>query len=137
MPHPMETRTSQQTAEKIPPQNLEAEQSVLGSLLLDQNALLNIGDALSPEDFYKEIHKVIFQSMLALFERREPIDLLSLTNILNERKQLEIVGGREYLMDLTNAVPSAANVVHYAQIVRKKSTLRNLLYASHEITKLG
>ncbi|OJI07566.1 replicative DNA helicase [bacterium CG10_46_32] len=127
----------QNTAEKIPPQNLEAEQSVLGSLLLDQNSIINIGDAIVPEDFYKETHKVIFQAILSLFEHREPIDLLSLTNILNERKQLELVGGREYLMDLTNSVPSAANVVHYAQIVRKKATLRNLLYASHQITQLG
>jgi len=132
-----EQRLTTNTAEKLPPQNLEAEQSVLGSLLLDQNAVINIGDVLKPEDFYKETHKVIYQAMLSLFERREPIDPLSLTNILNERKQLELVGGREYLMDLTNAVPSAANVGHYATIVRKKSTLRNLLYASHQITQLG
>ncbi|MBI2637178.1 MAG: replicative DNA helicase, partial [Parcubacteria group bacterium] len=132
-----EERLSQQAIGKLPPQNIEAEQSVLGCMLLDQDAVLSIGDVLSPEDFYKETHRVIFQSMLALFERREPIDLLSLTNILNERKQLGLVGGREYLMDLTASVPSAANVAHYATIVRKKSTLRNLLYASHQITQLG
>jgi replicative DNA helicase len=125
------------TTEKIPPQNLEAEQSVLGSLLLDQNAIIKIGDILLPEDFYKETHKVIYQAMLGLFDKREPIDLLALSNKLQESNQLEIVGGNTYLADLTNAVPSAANVIHYAQIVRKKSILRNLLYVSHEITQLG
>ena len=132
-----EQKLNTNTAEKLPPQNLEAEQSVLGSLLLDQNAVITIGDVLKPADFYKETHGVIFQAMLGLFERREPIDLLSLANILAERKQLELVGGREYLLDLTNSVPSAANVAHYATIVRKKATLRNLLYASHQITQLG
>ncbi|MAG28850.1 replicative DNA helicase [bacterium] len=129
--------TETQSIEKLPPQNLEAEQSVLGSLLLDQNAIIKIGDILVPEDFYKDTHKVIFQSMLDLFDKREPIDLLALANNLEEKKQLELIGGRTYLADLTNAVPSAANVIHYANIVRKKSTLRNLLYASHEITQLG
>ncbi|MBU2575529.1 replicative DNA helicase [Patescibacteria group bacterium] len=123
--------------ERLPPQNIEAEQSVLGSLLIDQDAIIKIGDILIPEDFYKDAHKLIFHAMVDLFNKREPIDLLSLTNHLQEKKQLEIVGSRAYLMDLTNSVPSAANVVHYAQIVRKKSTLRNLLYASHEITQLG
>ncbi|OIO49385.1 MAG: replicative DNA helicase [Parcubacteria group bacterium CG_4_9_14_0_2_um_filter_41_8] len=130
-------RTQAQGIERIPPQNLEAEQSVLGSLLLDQDALIKIGDVLVPEDFYKDIHKVIFKSMLELFDRHEPIDLLSLSSNLSDKKQLDIIGGRSYLADLTNSVPSAANVVNYAQIVRKKSTLRNLLYASHEITQLG
>lgn len=123
--------------EKLPPQNIEAEQSVLGSLLIDQDALIKIGDILVPEDFYKDIHKVIFQSMLDLFDKREPIDLLSLSSNLSDKKQLDLIGGRAYLIDLTNSVPSASNIVHYAQIVRKKSTLRNLLYASHEITQLG
>lgn len=126
-----------QSIERLPPQNLEAEQSVLGSLLLDQNAIIKIGDVLVPEDFYQDTHKVIFQAMLNLFDKRQPIDLLSLANNLEENNQLELVGGRTALVDLTNAVPSAANVVHYAQIVRKKSTLRNLLYVSHEITQLG
>jgi len=122
---------------KLPPQSIEAEQSVLGSLLLDQDAVIKIGDVLMPEDFYKDTHQMVFQAMLDLFEKREPIDLLSLANRLEERNQLKLVGGRAYLADLTNAVPSAANVVNYAQIVRKKSTLRNLLYASQEISRLG
>ena len=122
---------------KIPPQNLEAEQSVLGSLLLDQNSMIKVADVINPEDFYKDTHQIIFQSMLELFEKREPIDLLSLSNKIEERSQLELVGGKTYLAELTNAVPSASNVLHYAQIVQKKSTLRRLLFASQEITDLG
>ncbi|MEK7164395.1 MAG: DnaB-like helicase N-terminal domain-containing protein, partial [Patescibacteria group bacterium] len=122
---------------KIPPQNLEAEQSVLGAMLLDQNAIIKVADTITPEDFYKDTHQLIFQSVLELFEKRQPIDILSLTNILSEKKQLELVGGRTYLADLTNAVPSASNVVYYAQIVQKKATLRRLLYASQEITEMG
>jgi len=122
---------------KLPPQNLEAEQSVLGSLLLDQNSMIKIGDIIVPEDFYKDIHQIIYQAMLDLYEKREPIDLLSLSGGLKDQNKLEIVGGHTYLADLTNAVPTAANVINYANIVKKKSILRNLLYASHEITQLG
>ncbi len=122
---------------KIPPQNLEAEQSVLGAMLLDQNAIIKVADSITPEDFYKDTHQLIFQSMLELFEKRQPIDILSLTNILSEKKQLELVGGRTFLADLTSAVPSASNVVYYANIVQKKATLRRLLYASQEITAMG
>ena len=122
---------------KLPPQNIDAEQSVLGSLLLDQNAIVKIADTIAPEDFYKDIHQLIYQAMLDLFEKREPIDILSLANRLAERQQLELVGGRTYLADLTTTVPSASNVVSYASIVQKKATLRRLLYASQEITQMG
>src|SRR3989338_956452 len=122
---------------KLPPQNIDAEQSVLGSLLLDQNAIVKIADTIAPEDFYKDIHQLIYQAMLDLFEKREPIDILSLANRLAERQQLELVGGRTYLADLTTAVPSASNVVSYASIVKKKATLLRLLYASQEITQMG
>lgn len=122
---------------KLPPQNLEAEQSVLGATLLDQNAIIKIADLITPEDFYKDIHQLIYQSMLELFEKRQPIDILSLSNQLSEKKQLELVGGRTYLADLTNAVPSASNIAYYATIVQKKATLRRLLYASQEITEMG
>ncbi len=129
--------TPRSNIEKLPPQNLEAEQSALGSILIDQEALVKIGDILTPADFYKERHKIIFQTMVGLFEKREPIDLLSLTNALEEKKQLENIGGRTYLIDLVNSVPSSANIINYAQIVRKKATLRNLLYASQQIAELG
>ncbi|MBI4122637.1 MAG: replicative DNA helicase [Parcubacteria group bacterium] len=125
------------TLAKLPPQNIEAEQSVLGSILLDENAIIKIADAITPEDFYKDINQIIFQAMLDLFDKREPIDILSLSNQLEERKQLALVGGRTYLTELTDAVPSAANVGLYASIVQKKATLRRLLYASQEITQLG
>lgn len=123
--------------EKLPPQNLEAEQSVLGSLLIDKDAIVKIADILSAKDFYKEAHGIIFESMLDLYEKREPIDILSLSSRLQEKGQLETIGGRGYLAELTNAVPTASHVVSYAQIIRKKATLRNLLNAASEITSLG
>ncbi len=122
---------------KIPPQNIEAEQSVLGAMLLDQDAIIKVADLITPEDFYKDIHQLIFQAVLELFDKREPIDILSLANRLAERNQLDLIGGRTYLVDLSAAVPSAGNVAHYATIVQKKATLRRLLYASQEITQMG
>ncbi len=93
---------------RMPPQNLEAEQSVLGSLLIDKNAITKIADSLMPEEFYKNGHRIIYENMLALYEDNEPIDVLSLTARLEERKLLEAAGGRTYLIDLTNAVPTAS-----------------------------
>lgn len=123
--------------EKLPPQNLEAEQSVLGSFLIDKDALVKVADILSAKDFYKETHRMIFEAMLDLYEKKEPIDILSLSSRLQEKGQLETIGGRGYLAELTNAVPTAAHVVSYAQSVRKKATLRNLLNVASEITSLG
>lgn len=123
--------------EKIAPQNVEAEQSVLGSLLIDKEAIVRIADSLRPEDFYKDIHEMIYQAMLEVYEHREPIDLLSLTNRLQEKGQLEIIGGRTYLTSLANLVPTASHVTHYANIVQRKATLRRLIRASSEIAKLG
>ena len=123
--------------EKLPPQNLEAEQSVLGSLLINKDAITKIADKLSSKDFYKDAHASIFQSMLSLYENREPIDILSLTNKLEEKNLLEKIGGRTYLATLTNAVPTAANILSYTEIVRKKAVLRRLINASSEITALG
>ncbi len=133
MPEPVKI----DTITKLPPQNIEAEQSVLGSILLDPEALIKIADKLSSEDFYKDIHQIIFKAMLDLFDKREPIDILSLTNYLEEQKQLNIIGGRGYITELTDAVPSASNIAQYANIVQKKATLRRLIYASQEITLLG
>lgn len=123
--------------EKLPPQNIEAEQSVLGSLLIDKDAIVKIADIVKPDDFYKDIHGLIFEAMLELYEKREPIDVLSLSNCLEEKKQLEEIGGRSYLVQLANSVPSASHVINYAQIVQKKATLRRLLAVSSEITQLG
>lgn len=123
--------------DKIPPQNIEAEQSVLGALLIDKEAIISIGDTLEAADFYKEHHGKIYQAMLDLFEKREPIDILSLSNRLQELGDLEKIGGRAYLSTLANIVPSAAHIEGYANIVKHKSTLRKLLSAAQKITQLG
>lgn len=122
---------------KMPPQNLEAEQSVLGSLLIDKDAITKIADSLNPEEFYKEGHRIIYQSMIDLYAAKEPIDLLSLSSRLEEKKQLKNIGGRTYLASLTNAVPTAANVLHYAKIIRKKAILRKLISTATEINEMG
>ncbi|MDO8505689.1 MAG: replicative DNA helicase [bacterium] len=125
------------SAERIPPQNIEAEQSLLGALLIDRDAMIKIADLVNAEDFYKDAHRAIFEAMMDLFREREPIDLLSLGNRLEEKKQIEAVGGRSYIIELTNSTPTAANVVHYANIVQKKATLRRLQSAASEITSLS
>jgi len=111
--------------------------SLLGALLLDKDAMIKIGDKIKPEDFYKEAHRNIFQTMSDLFSNREPIDILSLANRLDEKKQLEQIGGRTYLVTLSNTVPTAANIEHYAGIVTKKATLRRLVDAAGKITSLS
>src|SRR3989338_2996159 len=113
---------SSSPAERLPPQNIEAEQSLLGALLIDKDAIIKIADIVHPDDFYKDTHRMIFEVMLELFRDRQPIDLLSLGNRLDEKKQLETVGGRSYLIELSNIVPTAAHVSHYAQIIQKKAT---------------
>ena len=123
--------------EKLPPQSIEAESSVLGSLLIDKDAIIKVADILSPSDFYREIHGMIYQAMLELFEEREPIDLVSLSNKLEEKKQLEEIGGRSYLLSLANSVPTSTHVVHYAKIVQRKATLRKLIKVASEISGLG
>lgn len=123
--------------ERIPPHNIEAEISVLGSLLLDRDAIIKIADFLRSADFYVPAHALIFEAILDLYEHREPIDVLSLTNKLTERKQLQEVGGESTLASLAAAVPTAGHVQHYAQIVQKKATLRRLISAAADITDLG
>ncbi len=123
--------------EKIPPQSLEAEMSFLGSVLIDKDAMLKVADLVGPEDFYKDSHGKIFETILELYGRNEPVDLLTLSNRLNEKGWLESVGGRTYLAGLTNTVPTASNIVHYATIVHRKATRRRLLSASHEISRLS
>jgi replicative DNA helicase len=125
------------TLERLTPQNLEAEQSFLGSLLLDKDAMIKVADQLSPEDFYADKHRRIYEGMLDLYRRNEPIDLLSLGNRLTEKGELEQIGGRAELIALANSVPTASHVVHYAEIIQKKATLRRLLQAAGEITALG
>jgi replicative DNA helicase len=119
--------------QKLPPQSIESEQSVLGSILIDNDAIHKVAEILSPEDFYKETHQKIYQAMLSLYERGEPLDLITLSDELKRNKVLDKVGGIAYLVQLTEAVPTAANVLNYARIVKEKSLLRNLISAATEI----
>ncbi len=120
---------------KIPPQNLEAEASLLGCLLLDKESIIKIGDILRPDNFYRDVHAMIFQAILDMFEKHEPIDILSIGNRLAEKKQLEAIGGKSYLAELTAAVPNSSHVVSYANIIKKKSTLRKLEQAASQISE--
>lgn len=123
--------------EKLPPQSIEAERSILGSLMLDKAAIIKVVDFLEPQDFYKGIHQTTYQAMMELFEKGEPIDLLSVSSRLKDKNQLETVGGNSYLTDLINTVPTAAHATSYAKIVQKKKVLRDLIDASYEIGVLG
>lgn len=121
----------------VPPQNLEAEESVLGSLMIDKDAIVNISDFLRAEDFYKEKHSLIYETMISLYEQGEPIDVVSIANLLQEKKELDKIGGRAALVALANTTPSSANVHHYAKIVQRKGTLRNLIKSGSEIQRLA
>jgi len=121
------------TTDKLPPQSIEAEQSILGALMIDKNAIIKIADLVNEDDFYKNSHGKIYKIMLYLYEHHEPIDLLSLSNRLKETGEMEQVGGKSYLASLANAVPTAANIVHYAKIVAKKSILRKLIDNASQI----
>ncbi|MFA7286554.1 MAG: replicative DNA helicase [Patescibacteria group bacterium] len=122
---------------KIPPQSIEAEQSLLGSILLSKEAIVKVADSVTPDDFYKDQHRLIYESMLSLFAKQEPIDVLSLSTRLEEQGVLEKVGGRSYLASLSNSVPAASHVSHYGEIVQRKATLRRLIDAGTTITGLG
>ncbi len=123
--------------EKLPPQNIEAEQALLGSLLIDKDAIVTVADILESKDFYKEKHQKIYQAMVDLWKDGEPIDILSTTNKLEEANNLDDVGGRSYLATLSNMVPTASHVESYAEIVRKKSTLRRLISSSTDIIQMA
>lgn len=127
----------QEKNNRIPPQNLESEQALLGSVMLKPEGIIDVLDIVTPDSFYAEKHRLIFGAMVDLFSKSEPIDLLSLSSRLKERDLLEKVGGSSYLSELVNAVPSASNLKHYAEIVQKKSVMRNLIGASQHIGELG
>lgn len=122
---------------KMPPQNIEAEQSVLGSILLDKDALLKIADFLRPEDFYRDDHGEIYSAILKLYEKRKPIDVVTLSDYLETNKKLKQVGGASYLTTLVNMVPTAANINTYAQMITHKATLRRLISVATTIAELG
>lgn len=123
--------------DRIPPQNIEAEQAVLGAVLLDKEALITVSDILHPDDFYRVSHQKIYNSMLNISDMGEPVDLVTLTADLQGQKILEEVGGIVYLTDLVNAVPTAANVEYYAKIVEEKSIVRRLIRVTTEIASTG
>lgn len=129
--------TQVQIADKLPPQNTDAEKSVLGSLILDKEAINKIADFLFPEDFYLRSHQMIYNSALKLYEKTEPIDLLSLSNKLKESNLLETVGGVGYLTSLVNSVPTSAHVLNYAKIVQRKKLLRDLIDSAHHVISLS
>lgn len=118
---------------RVPPQNLEAEQSVLGSLLINDSAFGTVLEILKPTDFYTKSHKLIFETLIDLFQQNEPQDLITVTNALNNNNQLEDVGGAAYLATLTSIVPVTSNVASYAKIIRQKSILRNLITVNSDI----
>ncbi|MEI7424507.1 MAG: replicative DNA helicase [Candidatus Staskawiczbacteria bacterium] len=118
---------------KLPPQNTEAEQCLLGCLMLDKDAISKVVDFIRVDDYYKGAHQDIYQVMYDLYEKSEPIDILSVSAKLKERNKLEDIGGSAYLSSLINTVPTATNVAHYAKIVREKKTLRDLISVSEEI----
>ncbi len=122
---------------KVPPNSVEAEQSVLGSMLLDKEAIIIALEILDDLDFYREAHKEIFEAMYDLFNENKPVDLVTLTEELKKRETLDAIGGIPYLTSLASGVPIASNVRHYAEIVEEKSILRRLIRASQEIVHLG
>lgn len=126
----------QPLVDRVPPQNLEAEQSVLGALLIDREAVIRVVELLDSDDFYKEAHRIIFSVMIDLFERAEAIDLVTVTEELRQRNLLEQAGGVSYIAELANIVPTAANVEFYARIVAEKAILRRLLAAATKITQM-
>jgi replicative DNA helicase len=121
------------SSHKLPPQNIEAEQSVLGGILIENEAINKVIEILTPEDFYRDAHRKIFEALIILSERDEPADLITLTDELQKRKQLDSIGGASYLASLIDSVPTAANIEYYAKIVKEKAVVRNLISTSTEI----
>ncbi|MCC3870011.1 replicative DNA helicase [Terrisporobacter mayombei] len=122
---------------RIPPHSVESEQSILGSIILDKDAIITVAETINPGDFYKEAHKIIYESMLKLNSNNEPIDLITLIEELRKEGHLDNVGGISYLTSLSTIVPTTSNVKYYANIVKEKSVMRQLIKASNEIINLG
>lgn len=122
---------------RMPPHNMEAEASVLGSIMIDKNAITKIADLITPEDFYSEQNAKIFEVIANLYDEQLPLDILNVSSRLKEKKILKEVGGKSYLADLVNSVPTASNITSYAKLVKNKSLLRRLIDVSSEITQMG
>ena len=137
MPLSARTKVKNTDTLRMPPHSEEAEQSVLGSLMLDKNAITKIADILKADDFYRDVHGMIYEAMVELYEASEPIDVLSVANRLEEKGHIDTVGGPAALATLVNSVPSASNVAHYAKLVQRKATLRRLITAGSDIAEMG
>lgn len=124
-------------AGKVPPQNLDAEKSLLGAVLIDEETLADISEHVNSKDFYDRRHATIFGGMMRLFERHKPVDLLTLTEELKKKDELDTIGGSAYLTELTNYVPTSAHAEAYAELVAQKAVRRRLIKASGEISELG
>ncbi|MCZ6547426.1 MAG: replicative DNA helicase [Deltaproteobacteria bacterium] len=129
--------TLEDNLRKVPPQNLEAESSVLGGILLENEAINRVLEVLTPEDFYRESHRRIFRAMIEICDRSEPVDLITLSDFLKAKGDLEVVGGSAYLASLASAIPTSANIHFYARIVREKAIRRYLISAATEIATRG
>jgi len=124
-------------AGKIPPQNLDAEMSLLGAVLIDEETLADISEHVKPHDFYDKRHGLVYEAMMRLYERHKPVDLLTLTEELKKKNDIETIGGSAYLTELTNYVPTAAHAEAYAELVSQKAIRRRLIKASAEISEMG
>ena len=122
---------------RLPPQSISSEQAVLGSIMLRKDAMHEVEDVITPDSFYAEKHKLIFQAMLDLASKNEPIDMLSLSTKLKDQKLLDRIGGNQYLAEIVNTVPSSANIKHYANIVQKKYVLRSLIEAGDYVASIA
>ncbi len=123
--------------ERVPPQNIDAERSVLGAMLIDKEAIAAVTEILNVDDFYREAHRIIFAAMMELYNKNEAVDLITITDILKRDNKLEDIGGIAYITSLANAVPTAANVKYHAKIVEEKSVLRQIVRVSTEIAGMG
>lgn len=123
--------------DRVPPQNIEAEQSVLGAMLIEKEAIPKVMEILRDTDFYREAHRVIFNAMLELYNKNEAVDMITVTEILKRDNKLEDVGGIAYVTSLANAVPTASNVTYHASIIEEKSILRQLVSVSTQIASMG
>ncbi|MDL2281208.1 replicative DNA helicase [Selenomonadales bacterium OttesenSCG-928-I06] len=123
--------------ERIPPQNIEAEQAVIGAMMIEREAIIKVADFLQPEDFYREAHRLIYLAMQELFSKNEAVDIVTVVEILRRDEKLEAAGGVAYVTALANSVPTAANLVYHAKIVEEKALLRRLINTATNIAGMG
>ena len=123
--------------ERVPPQNIEAEQAVIGGMLIEKEAISKVAEFLKADDFYREAHRLIFEAMLELFNKNEAVDLVTVTEVLRKNDKLEAVGGIAYITSLANSVPTAANINYHGKIVEEKALLRGLINSATHIASMG